>query len=317
MEDNEEPNGYGHMGLPMDAAWNWPEDYEHENGQYIHKCSCGRTFHGYKRRQKCKLCVDRTKAQAEDAKNYMNEHHEKVWSFMGLSGDAHKDLRRKDYEWGFVEGWISAMRQMEEKNGADQQLDLPYIMTKEEKDQQRAELRESALDHMGWSEESNMGELYTSTRESMVDHLVDFAMSEMPSINEKSPSDPLRDKKAGWQGLANIYEIIRGSKCDETVALGMATSAASELKRKMDEVNEALRWRDPEKELPLDPLTRCEVLSNDQAFIAWLGEDDGPTYWILVAPMESKVGDVVIPNVIAWRPASIATKVLNPPLSER
>ncbi len=188
-----------------------------------------------------------------------------------------------------------------------------------EKDQQRAELRESALDHMGWSEESDMGELYTPTRESMVNHLVDFAMSEMPSVRgayKKSPSDLLRDKKAGWNGLANIYEIVRGNKCDERTALGMATSAVSELKRKMDEVSEALRWRDPEKELPLDQLTRCEVLSHDQAFIAWLEEDDGPTYWILDAPMESEVGDVIIPNARAWRPASIDSKVLNPPLSK-
>jgi len=38
-------------------ARDWPEDAEHENGQYFCACSvCKETFIGYKRRRLCKLC---------------------------------------------------------------------------------------------------------------------------------------------------------------------------------------------------------------------------------------------------------------------
>jgi len=37
----------------------WPEDFEHENGNYICQCyKCGKTFHGHKRRVKCKICAN-------------------------------------------------------------------------------------------------------------------------------------------------------------------------------------------------------------------------------------------------------------------
>lgn len=36
----------------------WPEDFVHENGNYMRKCiECGNTFSGYKRRVVCKKCA--------------------------------------------------------------------------------------------------------------------------------------------------------------------------------------------------------------------------------------------------------------------
>lgn len=40
-------------------ACNWPEDYAHENGNYMSMCrECGNKFVGHKRRIKCKVCAD-------------------------------------------------------------------------------------------------------------------------------------------------------------------------------------------------------------------------------------------------------------------
>jgi len=42
-----------------DYGGNWPEDYTHENGNYVNKCCrCENYFIGYKRRVVCKLCVE-------------------------------------------------------------------------------------------------------------------------------------------------------------------------------------------------------------------------------------------------------------------
>lgn len=36
---------------------NWKEDYPHENGNYICRCTmCGSLFYGHKRRVICKVC---------------------------------------------------------------------------------------------------------------------------------------------------------------------------------------------------------------------------------------------------------------------
>jgi len=44
----------------IDERSNFPEDYEEENGIYINICiMCGEDFIGHKRRQTCKLCVDK------------------------------------------------------------------------------------------------------------------------------------------------------------------------------------------------------------------------------------------------------------------
>jgi hypothetical protein len=36
----------------------WPEDFKHDNGQYLNTCcGCNQIFTGYKRRIECKLCA--------------------------------------------------------------------------------------------------------------------------------------------------------------------------------------------------------------------------------------------------------------------
>lgn len=46
------------MGTPTDwAERNWPEDFNHENGQYFNRCiECDKEFMGHKRRMVCKKC---------------------------------------------------------------------------------------------------------------------------------------------------------------------------------------------------------------------------------------------------------------------
>ena len=41
----------------VDSPKNWVEDYKHENGNYICRCSkCKEYFYGHKRRPLCKEC---------------------------------------------------------------------------------------------------------------------------------------------------------------------------------------------------------------------------------------------------------------------
>jgi len=36
----------------------WPEDYPHDNGQYLNTCcGCNHIFTGHKRRNECKICA--------------------------------------------------------------------------------------------------------------------------------------------------------------------------------------------------------------------------------------------------------------------
>lgn len=49
------------------------------------------------------------------------------------------------------------------------------------KEEIKAELRESAMEYMGW-DGSDMGELYTPTRSDMIEHLVEFALAELTSL---------------------------------------------------------------------------------------------------------------------------------------
>ena len=45
--------------IPTPRGWrDWPEDFAHENGQYLGWCEvCGHHFYGHKRRLTCKLCA--------------------------------------------------------------------------------------------------------------------------------------------------------------------------------------------------------------------------------------------------------------------
>ncbi len=46
------------MKLTPESARDWPEDFEHENGNYMNTCTtCANTFMGYKRRVTCKVCA--------------------------------------------------------------------------------------------------------------------------------------------------------------------------------------------------------------------------------------------------------------------
>lgn len=41
----------------IDEARCFPEDFEHENGNYLCRCNvCGHAFQGYKRRAVCRVC---------------------------------------------------------------------------------------------------------------------------------------------------------------------------------------------------------------------------------------------------------------------
>ena len=42
-----------------DSVHSWPEDYTHENGNYINNCAqCEAAFIGHKRRVICKVCAE-------------------------------------------------------------------------------------------------------------------------------------------------------------------------------------------------------------------------------------------------------------------
>ena len=47
-----------HSVMPrFDSPKNWTEDYKHENGNYVCRCSrCKEYFYGHKRRSLCKVC---------------------------------------------------------------------------------------------------------------------------------------------------------------------------------------------------------------------------------------------------------------------
>lgn len=97
------------MGLPLDAEWNYPEDYEQENGQYIHKCAgCSRAFHGHKRRHTCKLCRQAAAALVQKAENELANISDFMWEVMGMGGNEHAMLRRKDFTDGYIQGYLTA-----------------------------------------------------------------------------------------------------------------------------------------------------------------------------------------------------------------
>src|SRR6056297_361076 len=46
-----------HVMPSFDSPKNWTEDYKHENGNYVCRCSkCKEYFYGHKRRPLCKKC---------------------------------------------------------------------------------------------------------------------------------------------------------------------------------------------------------------------------------------------------------------------
>lgn len=67
----------------------WPEDFVHENGEYMNTChSCGETFIGYKRRVTCKVCAT-APATLEDMQHFaahLKAHPEEAKEFFKKAG---------------------------------------------------------------------------------------------------------------------------------------------------------------------------------------------------------------------------------------
>lgn len=53
----------------------WPEDFAHENGNYLCRCvGCHETFHGHKRRYICHVCADQDAAKAKHRAEWLTAH---------------------------------------------------------------------------------------------------------------------------------------------------------------------------------------------------------------------------------------------------
>ncbi len=56
-----------HIMPKFDSPKNWTEDYPHENGNYVNKCSfCKEYFFGYKGRVVCKECANKPSESPPD-----------------------------------------------------------------------------------------------------------------------------------------------------------------------------------------------------------------------------------------------------------
>lgn len=64
MKQKKRPTPGGFAAATGSAAWDWPEDASHENGNYQNRCChCERLFIGHKRRVACRVCADEWKAK--------------------------------------------------------------------------------------------------------------------------------------------------------------------------------------------------------------------------------------------------------------
>ena len=65
-EANKDGQSTGLALATGSADRDWPEDADHENGNYSNKClGCGEYFVGHKRRCFCRKCSDASKARWE------------------------------------------------------------------------------------------------------------------------------------------------------------------------------------------------------------------------------------------------------------
>ena len=73
------------------------------------------------------------------------------------------------------------------------------------------ELRESAMDYMGWDVDTEMGELYTPTRKSMIADLVGFASSEVaqPIADERDEAIRLLNECALFIASGPMHNWIK------------------------------------------------------------------------------------------------------------
>jgi len=85
----------------------WPEDYSHENGNYMNFCKkCDKEFFGHKRRTRCKLCsaeaVDKGPSGKEMQEKYnelfggLRPQRHTVMEFAGWVRDFTKDSETKE-----------------------------------------------------------------------------------------------------------------------------------------------------------------------------------------------------------------------------
>lgn len=67
------------------AIRDWPEDFEHDNGQYMHSCvDCGSKFVGHKYRITCRACQIADGCCGEP---------KQCWASCGLLGKSEKPVR--------------------------------------------------------------------------------------------------------------------------------------------------------------------------------------------------------------------------------
>jgi hypothetical protein len=74
--------------MDTDPQRDWPEDFSHENGNYLCRCfMCGSDFRGHKRRIECHKCAESSKAawealtpeQQTEQKNRLAEELRELW----------------------------------------------------------------------------------------------------------------------------------------------------------------------------------------------------------------------------------------------
>lgn len=62
--------------MVVDTLNDWPEDFSHENGNYMCTCAhCGCTFHGHKRRVCCKACATKPSHTLNDCREAFEKHY--------------------------------------------------------------------------------------------------------------------------------------------------------------------------------------------------------------------------------------------------
>jgi hypothetical protein len=91
----------------------WPEDFEHENGNYICRCvGCKQLFVGHKRRVECKVCAAQSSAPQDESLRIVRVNDEpwsdeKMEAFKPVSSDSGKGFE----EW-FAQkypGWVKGL----------------------------------------------------------------------------------------------------------------------------------------------------------------------------------------------------------------
>lgn len=88
------------QGVAMPVIRDWAEDFAHENGNYMCRCSaCGNTFSGHKRRILCKLCAHpAAPQQGEDSQEAMKQSEALAWKALEAASNI-LDRRACPHAW--------------------------------------------------------------------------------------------------------------------------------------------------------------------------------------------------------------------------